>query len=95
MEKIKVVRMHDSTRRNIYGKVIRKEYCYYIAVRRFWLFWLPVRFDTPLSISSILNAEKVYFSFVPYRSAAYKFRYEAEAIRVKFDILQNPNKYCR
>lgn len=93
--------------RNIEGEVVRKVYYYTIDKRFLWFFWRHLRFNYRGTISklmipygwrsgknpsSIPNEDRVIFTF-EILPLATRFDCEADAIRVKHDILQNPDKY--
>lgn len=94
--KIEVRKHKDRTIRNLYGEVLRREYYYTIAIRR-WCMWFHLKFYVggyklkPMVVRC-LEAETVHFNTMP-RIAASRFYDEADAIRVKLDIIQNPDKY--
>ena len=89
-----------TTWRNIEGKVVNIEYEYTIAVRRFGM-WrnlrlYPGRIDKEDVVSRCLCSKVVVFSYegkgIRY---ATKFDNEADAIQVKLDIMQHPDKYVK
>lgn len=95
------VRKHKGiSYRNIHGEKTRTNWYYTIAVLRFgfWWhdlkFWYPAvtRFSSRGDVKEILGRKEISFTFSPERYATY-FDSEDDAIRVKNDIIQHPDKY--
>lgn len=100
MEKIKIFKRLYDTDRNIFGKEVRKTYAYYIAVRRFGFLWFPVTFyfyhyrENKDKVAGLLKTDEVTFCYAS-RKHATLFDTEADAIRIKLDIVQHPDKYIK
>lgn len=97
MAKIKVIKHRLNTYRNCYGKVMKREYDYYIAVRRFGFLWTPLAFSFPLdttTVNAMLSRKEVRISYTS-RQHATVFYSEEDANIIKNDILQHPDKYVK
>ena len=100
--KLKVRKRRDFSVRTVDGKVIRNECTYYIAVRKYWVFWFGLKFyiDKRLRIeeraSRILSESfEIHTSAFMGSKDATGFPEEADAVAVKLDIMQHPEKYVR
>lgn len=98
--KLKVRKHRWKTVRTIDGKVKRKLYTYTIAVRKYGLFWFELKFHIAKRyfeedwVNLIVNTEKEVVVSTSLRNLyATHFTEEADAIRVKLDIISHPDKY--
>ena len=98
--KLKVRKHRWRTIRSIDGKVKRKRYTYTIAVRKYGLLWFELKFYlggralVQDRANRIVNTEMevVVSTSLSYKLATHFFE-EADAIRVKLDIISHPDKY--
>ena len=95
------VRKHKlSTYRNVKGEVAETTWYYTLAIRRYGFLWEHLklfykgssRFFCKGVVRDILEDTKVYFNYTSANRAT-SFDTEEEAIRVKIDIIQHPDKY--
>lgn len=98
--KIAVRKHKGNTWFNINGEVKETRWYYTLAVRRFGFWWMHLRlfftgtnrFSKRGVVNTILEDERVTFAYSPSRFATW-FESEDDAIRVKHDIIQHPDKY--
>lgn len=107
--KIEVRKHLDKTVLDINGNVVREEYYYTIAVRTLFCFWQHLKFYTSTADALYFNekgnlmrrndAERCLLSSEVSLSADFRkevsthFESEEDAINVKIDMLQHPEKY--
>lgn len=99
--KIEVRKHKGDTYKNIRGEVTKVEWYYTLAIRRFG-FWCHLRlfftgatrWKRRADMRRILQDKKVLFSYSPSRYATW-FESENDAIYIKHDIIQNPDKYIK
>ena len=85
MAKIKVFKHVSNVIRDIDGHIIRKEYYYTVAVKRFSL-WFHLKFYG-------LHTDEVLFEMNLSKRYATHFTEEGDALYRANDIIQNPQKY--
>ena len=96
--KLKVIKRKEYVKKNLDGKVVDTVYAYYVAVRRWGFLWLPLKFyhrglAGKYAVGAILNmGETTVDANFMYRYSTW-FEKEADAISIKLDIMQHPNKY--
>lgn len=98
--KLKLRKHWWKTIRTIDGKVKRKLYTYTIVVRKYGLLWFNLKFYIGKKyfeedrVNLIVNTEmEVVVSTSLSKRYATHFLEEADAIRVKLDIISHPDKY--
>ena len=96
MRQLTIRRHKNGTIHNAFGEVVMNKYYYTIAYRNFLLWrhfkFYPVGNKKYSMARRCLEANSVLFNEMPALMATH-FESEADAIRVKFDMTQNPNKY--
>lgn len=92
------VRSHKVSKKfDIYGEPTSEEYEYTISYKVYGLLWRHLRFYpeqpqyTPM-VCRCLDSSEVTIQTMPLRMAT-RFLTEDDAIRVKLDMMQNPDKY--
>lgn len=95
--KLRIVKRKHSVDRNVFGKMVSVEYRYVIAVRRWYLRWSTLNFDLynfvgAEHINEMLNCNIVFVRNTSLKFAT-QFRNESDAIRIKIDMIQRPDKY--
>lgn len=98
--KLKIRKHKWKTVRAIDGKVKRHMFLYTVAVRKWGLFWLDLKFYVGKTchpderVNHLVNTEReVLCRPVFGHKYATFFPEEADAIRVKLDIISHPDKY--
>ena len=95
--KLKVVKHKYKTIKNIEGKVLRKEYTYTVVFKS-GFYWYHLRFrgisrDPKRRAREILQSMIVPCQAKLTNGLATHFPIEGDAVAVKLDILNNPDKY--
>lgn len=98
--KLKIRKHKWETVKTIDGKVKRQLYTYTVAVRKWGLLWLDLKFYVGRTchpnerVDYIVNTEREVLCRTCFgHKYATLFPEEADAIRVKLDIISHPDKY--